>query len=117
MIEHLINVVESVAEESEENRKDIIYLKLSKNDSLFGYSCFLASNSKFDYSWNYQRSQWDKYIETLEHISTFVLKMISCINLLQSKCSDFDNDIEFVFANLFVVSFQSEKHFHAARNG
>ena len=30
VIEHLINVVESVAEESEENRKDSIYLKCLK---------------------------------------------------------------------------------------
>lgn len=104
VLNHLINIVSTVVDISEEDRCDIMRMKLAEDEALFGYTCFLASNSEFDYSWNYQRKQWDKYIEVLGRISLLFTKMLSCVKMLQVGNYSFVDE-KFVFANLFIITF------------
>lgn len=104
VILHFIDIATSVADEKEEDRCDVIRLKLSQNDALFGYTCFLSSNTQFDYSWNYQRKQWEKYVENLGAITRFLLYFVSIVILLQSRYNEFCT-LDFSFANFFRVSF------------
>lgn len=101
---HLLSIAMSVADtQKEEERLDAIRSKFADDDTLFAYTCFLASNAQYDYSWNYQRKQWDKYIDVLGYVSSFFTKMLSCINMLQTGNYSIENGT-FVFANLFIVT-------------
>lgn len=104
VLQHLINIASIVADYKEqEDICDRIKLELTKIDALFGYTCFMASNSQFDYSWNYQRKQWDNYVNVLGNISVFILRLVSWINKLQIDYLEYA-DFNFIFANIFVVS-------------
>ena len=87
----------------------VIDNELSNDASLFAYTFFLSSNTQFDYSWNYLRKQWHEYAKVLESITAFILDMIDKINVLYSNI-DKIQVYSFVFADLFVLTFQEESH-------
>ncbi len=103
VLTHMLEMVEAAGTVEEQVKR--IRLKMEQDAALFGYTCLLASNSQFAYSWSYLRHQWDEYIKTLEYLCVFIHQMLSDIKLLQSQGTDIIGK-RIIFANVFVASFE-----------
>lgn len=105
VLTHMLDMLATAGEDTEEEMAKRIRLKMEQDDALFGYTCFLASNSQFGYSWSYLRSQWNKYIKALEGLCVFIHQMLNDIKFLQTKGVDVIGK-KVMFANVFVASFE-----------
>lgn len=102
-----IAFVQEVENNDEYDVEMVIKNKLDNDSSLFAYTFYLSLHSQFDYSWSYLRKQWDEYAKTLNSACKFILDMIDKVNVLCEHQSDFIAN-EFVFADIFVLSFDKE---------
>lgn len=101
---YIYSVVRTVESGKDYEEKTVIENMLNNDNSLFSYTFFVSSRSQFDYSWSYLRKQWDEYAKKLNSACKFVLDMIDKVNVLYEHRSEFI-DNEFVFADIFVLSF------------
>lgn len=90
----------------EENKKRI-EAKVESDELLFGYIFHVSSNPEFDYTWNYMRKQFDKYVEFLFGAKRFFEFVYRDINILADVLKEKKN-LHIVFNGLIDVSYNDE---------
>lgn len=87
-----------------EEIKAAIDILVDHDRSLFGYTFFVASNTTFNYNWEYLRGKIEKFKEFMFNMNIFISTMLKDVNDIQNHFYN-ETEIEVLFDGVLGFTF------------